>query len=206
MTRDDIVRTLSIKGSSTADAVAWALVSTPERVRPMLDRLVVDGLAEGAANAFRLTGSGKIKAKQLLARDQARLGISQAVAALDAFVELDRRTKEAVTAWQLRDAGGAQVPNDHIDDRYDARVLNRLAVLHAEVNEWLSTITRALGRFRIYQTRLERALGVARDGDSRFVASPQVDSYHTVWFELHEELILLAGRTRADETAAGRAG
>ena len=37
------------------------------------------------------------------------------------------------------------------------------------------------------------------------VASPRVDSYHGVWFELHEDLILLAGRTRADEVAAGRA-
>ena len=39
----------------------------------------------------------------------------------------------------------------------------------------------------------------------RYVASPRVDSYHSVWFELHEDLILLAGRTRADEVAAGRA-
>ncbi len=32
-----------------------------------------------------------------------------------------------------------------------------------------------------------------------------VDSYHTLWFELHEELIQALGRTRADEAAAGRA-
>jgi len=28
---------------------------------------------------------------------------------------------------------------------------------------------------------------------------------HTLWFELHEELIHLTGRTRAGEAAAGRA-
>ena len=39
----------------------------------------------------------------------------------------------------------------------------------------------------------------------RYVASPRVDSYHGAWFELHEELIGLAGRTRAEEVAAGRA-
>jgi hypothetical protein len=32
-----------------------------------------------------------------------------------------------------------------------------------------------------------------------------VDSYHSIWFELHEELIRLAGRTREDESSAGRA-
>ena len=42
-------------------------------------------------------------------------------------------------------------------------------------------------------------------GDQRYVASPRVDSYHGIWFELHEDLIQLAGRNRADEVAAGRA-
>jgi pyruvate,orthophosphate dikinase len=32
-----------------------------------------------------------------------------------------------------------------------------------------------------------------------------VDSYHGIWFELHEDLIGLAGRTRAAEVEAGRA-
>ena len=47
--------------------------------------------------------------------------------------------------------------------------------------------------------------GHAMAGDQRYVASPRVDSYHGVWFELHEDLIALAGRRRADEVAAGRA-
>jgi pyruvate,orthophosphate dikinase len=33
------------------------------------------------------------------------------------------------------------------------------------------------------------------------IASPLKDSYHTIWFELHEELIHLAGRDRATEEA-----
>ena len=205
MTRDDIVRTLIIKGSATPDAVASAVVSTPEHVGPILDRLVVDGLAEHVANAFRLTRSGKARAKQLLATDQARWGVSNAVAALDAFLELDQRTKEIVTAWQVRDTRSGQVLNDHTDDRYDARVLNQLAALHRDAKEWLSSICSVLARFNTYRARLDRAVKSASDGDGRFVASPQVDSYHSVWFELHEELILLAGRNRADETKAGRA-
>ena len=42
-------------------------------------------------------------------------------------------------------------------------------------------------------------------GNGKYIASPRVDSYHGAWFELHEDLIRLAGRTRADEAAAGRA-
>ena len=53
--------------------------------------------------------------------------------------------------------------------------------------------------------RLARALERARGGDGKYVASPRVDSFHGAWFELHEDLIILAGRTREEEVAAGRA-
>jgi pyruvate,orthophosphate dikinase len=57
----------------------------------------------------------------------------------------------------------------------------------------------------MYGARLTRAVEAATAGDARFVASPRVDSYHGIWFELHEDLIQLAGRTRAEEVEAGRA-
>ena len=43
------------------------------------------------------------------------------------------------------------------------------------------------------------------DGEHSYIASPKVDSYHSIWFELHEDLIQLAGRTREEEMEAGRA-
>ena len=44
----------------------------------------------------------------------------------------------------------------------------------------------------------QRALDQIRDGDHTMVAAPIKDSYHTVWFELHEELIVLSGRERTE--------
>ena len=38
-----------------------------------------------------------------------------------------------------------------------------------------------------------------------WLVRPLIDSYHTVWFELHEELILAAGLTRESEAKAGDA-
>jgi pyruvate,orthophosphate dikinase len=84
-------------------------------------------------------------------------------------------------------------------------VLDRLADLHAEALAWIRPLEVGLARLGRYGARLERAAGLALSGDAAYVASPRVDSYHTVWFELHEDLIQLAGRTRADEVAAGRA-
>ena len=112
--------------------------------------------------------------------------------------------KEIVTAWQMRDAT-AGVVNDHTDADYDAGVLDRLAALHEDAVAWLTPIEAGCPRLGGYRVRLGRAAEAARAGDGRYVASPRVDSYHGIWFELHEDLIQLAGRTRADEVAAGRA-
>ena len=70
---------------------------------------------------------------------------------------------------------------------------------------WLAPIESGCPRLADYGVRLGHALEAARGGDGRYVASPRVDSYHGIWFELHEDLIQLAGRTREAESAAGRA-
>jgi pyruvate,orthophosphate dikinase len=156
------------------------------------------------AGAFRLTDAGTTQVTALLDADRRAVGAVAATAALDAFVELDRRLKDCVTAWQLRDSA-TQVLNDHADVTYDAAVLDRLAALHADANTWLEPLRIDCPRLGDYADRLDRALAATRSGDNRFVASPRVDSYHGIWFELHEDLIQLAGRTREAEVAAGRA-
>ena len=118
---------------------------------------------------------------------------------------LDRRMKETVTAWQMRMIDGLEALNDHADPAYDARVLAELAVLNGDAARWLSPLVASLARLATYSARLDRAAHLAADGDQRYVASPRVDSFHSVWFELHEDLILLSGRSRADEVTAGRA-
>ena len=107
-----------------------------------------------------------------------------------------------MTAWQVRAAGDETQINDHSDAAYDAQVLDRLSELHGDTLTWMAPLTAAFTRFGRYRARLERALTEARDGDQRYVASPRVDSYHSVWFELYEDLIRLAGHRRSDEATA----
>jgi pyruvate,orthophosphate dikinase len=205
LTPDDVLRALMVKGYSTPESVAAALLSTPDVTSGVLDGLVADGLAEMAAGSFRLTARGKSVGKGQMGADSDAWGSENAVAALDAFLALDQRVKVTVTAWQMRDVDGAQAFNDHSDPAYDARVLADLAALHADAAAWLRPLAGGLPRLAIYLERLERAIAAARSGDHRYVASPRVDSYHSAWFELHEDLIQLAGRSRAEEVAAGRA-
>jgi pyruvate,orthophosphate dikinase len=194
-----------VKGYATPEALGTAVLASPEEVAVLLDRLVADGLAEMAAGTFRLTADGKAIGREHLERDTERWGRGTAVAALDSFLELDQRMKATVTAWQMRRVDGTEVFNDHTDPAYDAAVLAGLESLHGEARAWLGPLVVGLPRLAWYLERLERAVAAARGGDGRYVASPRVDSYHGVWFELHEDLILLAGRSRSEEVAAGRA-
>jgi pyruvate,orthophosphate dikinase len=60
-------------------------------------------------------------------------------------------------------------------------------------------------RIGAYKRRLSSALARIEAKDLRYVTAPDRDSYHTVWFELHQHLINLLGTTREQEAAAGRA-
>ena len=204
VTPADCLQAIAIKGFVPIQGVADAVLSTPEDLQPIVDQLAAEGLVTAVAGAYRLTDAGKARSAELLAAEQAAWGIDQAVAALDGFLDLDHRMKETVTAWQLRDAEG-QVVNDHADADYDRGVLARLDALHADASAWLTPNETGCPRLATYRVRLDRALEQALGGDQRYVASPRVDSYHGIWFELHEDLIQLAGRTREEEAAAGRA-
>jgi pyruvate,orthophosphate dikinase len=203
-TAEACLRAITIKGFATFDALADAVLSTPDDVHALADQLEADGLVKASASALTPTESGRSRAADLLRAEREAVGESAATSALEAFIELDHRMKDVVTAWQLRDAD-AQVLNDHSDADYDRSVLDRLAVLHGDAIKWLEPLESACPRLGDYGVRLGRALDRAQGGDQRFVASPRVDSYHGVWFELHEDLIQLAGRTREEEIAAGRA-
>ena len=205
ITRDDVIRVLMIKGYAMPEAIATAIGGDEAEAVTAVDALVADGLVEASAGSYRLTAPGKADGAGLVAGDAAAWGAEAASAALDAFLALDHRMKDTVTAWQVREVDGVQGVNDHADAAYDADVLGRLAALHADAAAWLDGLAGAPRRMAVYRSRLDEAAARAAAGEGRYVASPRVDSYHGIWFELHEDLILLAGRSRADEVAAGRA-
>jgi hypothetical protein len=84
-------------------------------------------------------------------------------------------------------------------------VLARLDDIHEPALRVISTVATQLPRLRRYGQKLSSALDKIHAGDTAWLTRPIVDSYHTVWFELHEELIVAAGLTREDEAAAGHA-
>ena len=52
-----------------------------------------------------------------------------------------------------------------------------------------------------YGPRLSSALAKVQGGDGEWFTKPTIDSYHTVWFELHENLLATLGIERGAERA-----
>jgi pyruvate, orthophosphate dikinase len=99
-----------------------------------------------------------------------------------------------MTAWQVKDEG---IANDHSDAGYDGEVLQRLAAFQERAVSLLRRIGSLAPRLEWYGARLSRAAQRIAAGDVAYIAKVVIDSYHTVWFELHEELLTLAERKRA---------
>ena len=99
------------------------------------------------------------------------------------------------TDWQLKP--GNQ-PNDHSDSAYDFKILERLDRLDERAGPLVERLGKAVPRFADYRARLTDALDKISE-DRAWLASPRCDSYHTVWMQLHEDLLSAIGVNRADE-------
>jgi pyruvate,orthophosphate dikinase len=193
---------MRLKGRLTPEAAAAATGAAEAAAETALQELVVGELASQAKTAFRITPGGRERLAALLDAERATIDKAALEGAYEDFDEVNSALKEIVTAWQLKDP---ETPNDHTDAAYDEGVIARLADLHARFGPLLDRIVDTAPRLTPYRTRFGNAIEKVQAGEHSFVARPIADSYHTVWFELHEELIGLLGRTRAEEAAAGRA-
>ncbi len=210
LSRDATIHVMAIKGFVTPNDLAPILFTTPEVVATELDELVAEGLANliggsALAGMFQLTDDGKSVGSEGIARDREQWGVDNAIKALDDLLPLDQRMKAIMTDWQMREVDGQHVLNDHTDEVHDAKVLAEFDSLHGDSTAWLRELSAGLARLESYVARLDRAAAEVKGGDTNYLASPRIDSFHNVWFELHEDLILLAGKTREEEVAAGRA-
>jgi len=77
-------------------------------------------------------------------------------------------------------------------------VIDRLGDLHERFEPILRGLVSGAPRLRYYADALGKALDMAEDGAIEWVSDVRIDSYHTVWFELHEDLLRLVGRQREE--------
>ena len=114
------------------------------------------------------------------------------------FEEVNRRFKDLVTRWQLKNENGELVPNDHSDPDYDLALIEELNGIHRETVEILEKLATIFPFFKKYVPRFEKALSLLMDGDLGYMADSDKQSYHTIWFELHETLLKMSGMKRVE--------
>ena len=190
---------LRLKGFADAPAVS-AVSGLPEtEVAPRLDALVDDGLAthrEGRISGWSLTPDGRVRHAELLASELESAKARGAIeTAYRGFLDVNGELLSVCTDWQLRNG----VMNDHQDSAYDDSVIKRLRAVDDAVQPICGNLGEALARFTGYGPRLANAIDRVENGDRDWFAKPMIDSYHTVWFELHEDLLVTLGIERARE-------
>ena len=195
---------LRIKGVAEADALAGPIGSGRAALEAILAELEASGMVEhrgGALPGWRPTALGVKHDDAWLAEELEVAGARAAVEeAYRSFLALNPELLEACTAWQLVAGGdGSPVMNDHTDETYDATVVARLADIHRRAQPVLDTLEGHLPRFGRYRLRLQAAQERIAAGEGDWFTRPLLDSYHQVWFELHQDLLFTLGLERAGE-------
>ena len=154
---------------------------------------------------WMITPEGRSFGEQLLANEVDNLGIRPEIeTAYKEFSQLNDDFKELCTDWQLKPPSdgseGEQVLNDHSDLDYDKGVIDRLVELDKQTQPMCANLTEQLERFSSYGSRFTYALEMVLKGDTDWIAKPMMESYHTVWFELHENFFSTLGIDRASES------
>ena len=198
-----LLRLAELKGRASADILAEALTVPANVAENYYLPLCGRGLCSKSGSGFSVTEKGRNQLQALLSEERAHADPAAVVTLYEDFCVFNANLKQIMTAWQIRPDGAL---NDHSDSEYDRGVLQRLADLHARVGPLLRRLAQLSPRLAAYENRLGRAAARIAAGDRRYVARIIADSYHTVWFELHEDLLSLAGLKREVEARAGRLG
>ena len=194
---------LRLKGFAAADAVAEVVGADVAVITEALDSACADGLVRfnEARSVYLLDpATGRPMGEQLLAAQLDAAGARPAVdAAYRSFLGLNGPMLQLCTDWQVRSDTAEQTLNDHSDDDYDQAVLSRLVDLDGQLRSVLAALGGTLDRYQAYAPRFRSALDRLLSGELEYFTKPIIASYHTVWFELHEDLLATLGIDRASE-------
>ena len=201
-----VLHSLRLKGFATEAAVAELSGLAPSEVDARLSTLGSGGLAmhrEGRITGWALTPAGRELHNSSVSDDLAMAGCrSEVDDAYRRFLAVNLAFLTVCTDWQMR-AGptGEQALNDHSDGAYDASIIDRLREIDARVQPVCTDLALVMDRFAAYGPRFATALAKIDGGAYEWFTGALIESYHTVWFELHEDLLVTLGIKREKEGA-----
>ena len=188
---------LRIKGFAKADMVAdiadIPLAEAESHLKSLLERELA--MFREARALWQITPAGKEAHREALAADTPAEVTAALHAPYEKFLVINTSFKELCGEWQLRDGQ----PNDHSDAKYDAGVIDKLVAMKNDSVPIVAAMGDILGRIAPYVPRLESTSQRVVAGEHNMFTGVMCGSYHDVWMELHEDLILTQGIDRAAE-------
>ena len=205
-----VLHGLRLKGVAEAPVVAQAVglfpVVVDHELKVLSERDQVRH-RDGALTGWQLTPLGRKEHERMVSAELDASGARWNVeACYQRFLTLNPGVLDACSRWQVREVAGVAVRNDHRDPDYDARVVGDLAALHSRVEPVCDDLAGALERYRPYGDQLSRAVAKVEAGERDWFTKPRLASYHTVWFELHEDLLTTLGLDRTAEAEDAEGG
>lgn len=195
MTETDLTLTalhvLKIKGRASVDEVAASIGADSDMAAELLNGFAAEELVVertgGRRPGWMLSPTGRARHEELLSEGVDENAKTELAEAYEGFLSLNATVKEISSRWQAV-----------TDDAGRFELIEEIHEIHEDAVDSLNSAGEVSPRFARYGDRLTSALDQVEE-DPRFMVSPAVDSYHTVWFEAHEDFLLTLGRTREQE-------
>lgn len=173
---------LTLKQLGTPEAVETIVGVPADEAQAALARFVEAGDVKEARGAYVIMPTGRDKLDGLYPEEwAAQRGSSGLAEAYQRFEKVNLELKGLITDWQTA---------------RDDKTVDRLAKLHTKAGRVLGELSAEVPRLARYEKRLGAALDKVDSGEVDYVSGVRVDSYHTVWYELHEDLLRVLGETR----------
>lgn len=194
-----VLHGLAVKKAGSAEGTAAVVGVDEQDAGRVLGEACDAGHAMEAKGKYMLTPQGRQWLDEQYPSACAELRENdEFVGAYEKFEEINREILDLFTRWQTIEVGGRSVPNDHTDEEYDHGIIDELGDLHERALPVLDGFASAEPRYEIYRDRLTSAYDNVLEGEKDYVSGARIDSYHTVWFELHEDILRMLGRERED--------
>jgi hypothetical protein len=182
-----VLHALKLKGFAEPPVVAEVTAQEETAVAGILTALQEAALVqrrEGRISGWSLTPAGRESHGVRVVAELDAAGCRSLVSeAYDRFLEHNESFKVLCTRWQTEDR-----PPVCIDE---------LCGMHTRVVSLVDDLSSGLDRFGPYRSRFDRAVTRLRNGDLEALTRPLSGSYHDVWMELHEDLMVTLGRKRS---------
>lgn len=176
-----VLHVLAMEGIADTETVVAETGLAESVVAETLADLEADGLVEEEGFWYP-TDAGERRLNELCRERFDAAEREQLREALDRFETLDDRLKELASDWQ---------------DDHDEALVAELADLHEDVEALFADLDGDVAdAYRPYLADLAAARDALADGEEAYFTSTEVDSYHEVWFDLHDDLLRTLGAGR----------